>query len=132
MMTTGIETKRKPPARRAAAETGTLSADELQKLDALWRASNYLSVGQIYLLDNPLLREPLKREHVKACWFMPNFQNPLGALMPVEQKKRLVRMLARNEIPLIEDDVYGELYFGLRRPPPAKAFDEEGWVMHCS
>ena len=45
--------------------TGPLSADELRKLDAYWRASNYLSVGQIYLLDNPLLKEPLKREHIK-------------------------------------------------------------------
>jgi hypothetical protein len=42
-----------------------LSADELRKLDALWRASNYLSVGQIYLLDNPLLTKPLAREHIK-------------------------------------------------------------------
>src|SRR5246500_1531367 len=37
----------------------------LSQIDAYWRASNYLSVGQIYLLDNPLLKEPLKREHVK-------------------------------------------------------------------
>ncbi len=43
----------------------TLSADELRRMDALWRAANYLSVGQIYLLDNPLLRSPLKRAHVK-------------------------------------------------------------------
>jgi len=42
-----------------------LSKPELQKLDALWRASNYLSLGQIYLLDNPLLRKPLERAHVK-------------------------------------------------------------------
>jgi xylulose-5-phosphate/fructose-6-phosphate phosphoketolase len=42
-----------------------LSANELRKIDAWWRAANYLSVGQIYLLDNPLLREPLKREHIK-------------------------------------------------------------------
>lgn len=42
-----------------------LSRDELRKIDAYWRASNYLSVGQIYLLDNPLLRKPLKREHIK-------------------------------------------------------------------
>src|SRR4051794_15003668 len=42
-----------------------LDADELRLLDAYWRASNYLSVGQIYLLDNPLLREPLRPEHVK-------------------------------------------------------------------
>jgi xylulose-5-phosphate/fructose-6-phosphate phosphoketolase len=42
-----------------------LSNEELQKIDAYWRAANYLSVGQIYLLDNPLLREPLRVEHVK-------------------------------------------------------------------
>jgi len=45
--------------------TTSLSTDLLRKMDAYWRATNYLSVGQIYLLDNPLLREPLKREHVK-------------------------------------------------------------------
>ena len=39
--------------------------DLLRKMDAYWRAANYLSVGQIYLYDNPLLREPLKLEHVK-------------------------------------------------------------------
>src|SRR5947209_2609513 len=43
----------------------TLSAEELRKMDAYWRAANYLSVGQIYLFANPLLREPLKLEHVK-------------------------------------------------------------------
>jgi len=42
-----------------------LSADELRRIDAWWRAANYLSVGQIYLLDNPLLREPLTLEHIK-------------------------------------------------------------------
>jgi xylulose-5-phosphate/fructose-6-phosphate phosphoketolase len=43
----------------------SLSAQELRTMDAYWRASNYLSVGQIYLLDNPLLKEPLRREHIK-------------------------------------------------------------------
>jgi xylulose-5-phosphate/fructose-6-phosphate phosphoketolase len=43
----------------------TLSADMLTRMDAWWRAANYLSVGQIYLLANPLLREPLSIEHVK-------------------------------------------------------------------
>src|SRR6266536_247515 len=43
----------------------TLTDAELRLLDAYWRAANYLSVGQVYLLDNPLLREPLLREHVK-------------------------------------------------------------------
>ena len=51
--------------RAPASGRGPLSEAVLHKLDALWRASNYLSVGQIYLLDNPLLREPLPREHVK-------------------------------------------------------------------
>ena len=45
--------------------TKTLSTELLQKMNAYWRAANYLSVGQIYLYDNPLLREPLKLEHVK-------------------------------------------------------------------
>src|SRR5271168_3846416 len=48
-----------------AAAASPLSAEELRKMDAYWRASNYLSVGQIYLLDNPLLKETLKREHIK-------------------------------------------------------------------
>jgi xylulose-5-phosphate/fructose-6-phosphate phosphoketolase len=48
-----------------AAATGPLTAEELRLLDAYWRAANYLSVGQIYLLDNPLLREPLHPEHIK-------------------------------------------------------------------
>jgi xylulose-5-phosphate/fructose-6-phosphate phosphoketolase len=45
--------------------TEPLSADELRRLDMWWRAANYLSVGQIYLLDNPLLQQPLAREHIK-------------------------------------------------------------------
>ena len=53
------------PSGDFRGEESPLSPDELRKLDAYWRAANYLSVGQIYLLDNPLLREPLKREHIK-------------------------------------------------------------------
>ncbi|MDQ0038616.1 DNA-binding transcriptional MocR family regulator [Variovorax boronicumulans] len=72
-------------------------------------------------------------EHpVKACWFMPTFQNPMGCTMSDAAKERLVGMLATRAIPLIEDDVYGELAHGARRPPPAKAWDRAGWVLHCS
>ncbi len=42
-----------------------LTPDELTRIDAYWRAANYLSVGQIYLFDNPLLKEPLQKEHIK-------------------------------------------------------------------
>jgi DNA-binding transcriptional MocR family regulator len=78
------------------------------------------------------LAAALQRQDVKACWFMPSLQNPLGASMPPENKKALVELLARHQVPLIEDDVYAELYFGVRRPAPAKSFDRQGWVLHCS
>src|SRR6186713_3720723 len=51
--------------KQTQGSVGPLAADELGLLDAYWRAANYLSVGQIYLLANPLLREPLRPEHVK-------------------------------------------------------------------
>ena len=59
------DVKRKTPDSSKASAAAPLSAEELRKMDAYWRASNYPSVGQIYLLDNPLLRETLKREHIK-------------------------------------------------------------------
>src|SRR5437763_6681288 len=65
MTPTSTEVKRKTVDGYKTAAAQPLSAEELRKLDAYWRASNYLSVGQIYLLDNPLLKEPLKREHIK-------------------------------------------------------------------
>jgi DNA-binding transcriptional MocR family regulator len=51
--------------------------------------------------------------------------------MPDEKKQQLVKMLAARKIPLIEDDLYGNLTFGPTRPKVAKAFDEDGWVMLC-
>jgi xylulose-5-phosphate/fructose-6-phosphate phosphoketolase len=53
------------PAEVKSASRSPLSPDELRKIDAYWRAANYLSVGQIYLYENPLLTEPLKPEHIK-------------------------------------------------------------------
>lgn len=67
-----------------------------------------------------------------ACWFMTNYQHPLGALMPDDKKRELVRLLARHEVPLIEDDVYAELYHGDKPPVSAKSFDRRGLVLHCS
>jgi xylulose-5-phosphate/fructose-6-phosphate phosphoketolase len=54
-----------PTAQPATAEHATLTRDDLRRIDAYWRAANYLSVAQIYLRGNPLVREPLKLEHVK-------------------------------------------------------------------
>ena len=50
----------KPTVGRSNPEGCPLTEEELQRMDAYWRAANYLSVGQIYLYDNPLLREPLR------------------------------------------------------------------------
>lgn len=83
-------------------------------------------------MDLDALAGLLRRYPVRACCLMTTFQNPLGALMPDEKKNRLVRLLATHEIPLIEDDVYSELYFGTQRPRPAKAFDHKGMVLHCN
>ncbi|HKY93413.1 MAG TPA: PLP-dependent aminotransferase family protein [Nevskiaceae bacterium] len=82
-------------------------------------------------VDVDALAALLARQRPAACWLMPTFQNPLGALMPPAAKRALVELLARHRVPLIEDDVYGELYYGERRPPPAKAFDRTGNVLHC-
>jgi xylulose-5-phosphate/fructose-6-phosphate phosphoketolase len=54
-----------PGPTEVGAQEGPLESEELRLLDAYWRAANYLSVGQIYLLDNPLLRRPLEPEHTK-------------------------------------------------------------------
>ena len=83
-------------------------------------------------VDPDALARVLERHRVAACWLMPNFQNPLGSLMPEERKRALVARLAQHGVPLIEDDVYGELHHGSRRPLPAKAFDAAGEVLHCT
>jgi DNA-binding transcriptional MocR family regulator len=80
----------------------------------------------------PALAKILRKHPVKVCWLMTNFQNPLGFLMAEEKKKELVKLLVRHDVPLIEDDVYEELYFGRDKPKPAKAFDVRGMVLHCS
>jgi DNA-binding transcriptional MocR family regulator len=74
----------------------------------------------------------LDHNDVRACLVVSNFNNPLGSTIPEENKRALVEMLAQRDIPLIEDDIYGELYFGTERPKVAKAFDEAGNVMLCS
>jgi DNA-binding transcriptional MocR family regulator len=82
--------------------------------------------------DLEYLEHALETVPVKACLFVPNFSNPVGALMPEYRKKQLVDMLAARQIPLIEDDIYGEMYFGSTRPKTCKSFDKNGLVMLCS
>ena len=64
-MTPPAHNFREEDAESQETAPGPLSADEQRKMNAYWRAANYLSIGQIYLMDNPLLQEPLTRRHVK-------------------------------------------------------------------
>ncbi|WP_082216430.1 aminotransferase-like domain-containing protein [Dyadobacter psychrophilus] len=82
--------------------------------------------------DIDFLEKALDSVPIKACLFVTNFSNPTGALMPDNRKKQLVEMLAAREIPMIEDDIYGEMYFGKSRPKTCKSFDKKGLVMLCS
>lgn len=83
-------------------------------------------------LDIEYLEQSIPRFNIKACLVVNNFNNPLGSCMPDERKKYLVEMLAKKNLPLIEDDIYGELYFGRTRPKTCKTFDKKGLVLHCA
>jgi DNA-binding transcriptional MocR family regulator len=83
-------------------------------------------------IDLAALEAAFVRHKPKACWVMTNFQNPLGSAMDGDRKRALVELVTRYQIPLIEDDVYNELYFDGHRPALTKTFDAEGWVLHCS
>jgi DNA-binding transcriptional MocR family regulator len=78
------------------------------------------------------LEDAIKKVKLAACLFVTNFTNPQGSLMPDENKKELVKLLATHSIPLIEDDIYGDLYFGKTRPRTCKSYDKKGLVMLCS
>ncbi len=73
----------------------------------------------------------IRHNPVSACITIANFNNPLGSLMPDDKKRDMVRLLAKHDIPLIEDDVYGDLAYGPVRPTSTKAFDEKGLVLYC-
>jgi DNA-binding transcriptional MocR family regulator len=81
--------------------------------------------------DMEALAQALDRRPIRACWFMTSFQNPTGATLSDTKKQALVELLAKYEVPLIEDDVYSELRFGLAPIRPAKFFDRRGLVLHC-
>ncbi len=71
-------------------------------------------------LDLDALSDALDNQPIRACWFMTNFQNPTGVTMSVEKKKALVELLARLQVPLIEDDVMANcISIRSTLPPPS-------------
>ena len=83
-------------------------------------------------LDLEYLEKAMKTVQIKACLFVTNFSNPSGSDMSAERKKQLVDLLSEKEIPLIEDNIYGEMYFGKTRPVTCKSYDTKGLVLMCS
>jgi DNA-binding transcriptional MocR family regulator len=74
----------------------------------------------------------IEHNPIRAVIVISNFNNPLGSQIPDERKKALVDLLAKHDIPLVENDVSGELYFGEKRPLVCKAFDTKGLVILLS
>jgi len=83
-------------------------------------------------VDMDAFKKVLQQTKLAACLFVSNFNNPFGSLMPDENKKEAVRLLQHYNVPLIEDDIYGDIYFGDRRPSCCKSYDESGLVLLCS
>ncbi|MFV2015251.1 MAG: PLP-dependent aminotransferase family protein, partial [Candidatus Heimdallarchaeota archaeon] len=78
------------------------------------------------------LEEKFKTRNIKACIFTANFQNPLGFFMSEKSKMKLVALGDKYQVPLIEDDIFGECHYGNKPTRPAKYYDNTGNVMLCS
>ena len=78
------------------------------------------------------LEYALDHQKVSACLVTPSFSNPMGSLMSDQCRQRLLELMTRHGVPLIEDDIYGDLAHGSQRPRALKAFDRDGTVILCS
>jgi DNA-binding transcriptional MocR family regulator len=123
---------------RAVANPGDTIAIESPTYFGILQLIESLGMRALELPTHPrdgvcldALEHALEHHPIKACLFVLNFNNPLGSCMPDENKARLVEMLASREIPLIENDIYGDLAFDAVRPRTAKSFDRHGLVLLC-
>jgi DNA-binding transcriptional MocR family regulator len=124
---------------RAVTKPGDTVAVETPTYFGIYQVIESLGLKVVEIATDPetgvdvdCLERMIKKFPVKACLFVPNYNNPLGSCMPDENKKKLVDLISKHNIPLIEDDIYGELYFGKTRPKTCRFFDKKGLVMHCS
>lgn len=78
------------------------------------------------------LEEALQTQKISACVLVANFSNPLGSCMSDAKKKHVIELINRHNVPLIEDDIYGDLNFLGNRPKAIKSFDSKGLVIYCS
>ncbi|MBB6330322.1 DNA-binding transcriptional MocR family regulator [Chryseobacterium sediminis] len=78
------------------------------------------------------LEEICSSQTISACLLISNFNNPNGITLNNEQKSAIVAFAEKMQVPVIEDDIYGDLHFQAQRPTTIKSYDEHGWVMLCS
>ncbi len=121
----------------ALGKPGDTIAIESPCYPGILQLANGLGLKVLELPTHPLTGieiDALKKAipKINLCLLIPNYNAPLGSLMSDENKKEVVKLLSENNIPLIEDDVYGDLYFGSNRPKCCKSFDKEGNVLYCS
>jgi DNA-binding transcriptional MocR family regulator len=123
---------------QAVAKPGDLIAVETPTFYAMLHAVERMGMRAVEVktdartgIDLDALAAVLREQPIAACMLMPNFQNPLGFQMPDENKRRLVELLSERDIPVIENDVYSELYFGDSCPSSLKSYDKKGLVLHC-
>lgn len=126
-------------ALRAVTRPGDIVVVESPSFPGILQALEVVGLRVIEVPTHPAeglslegLELALEQWPVKACVVVPNHSNPMGARMPDIRKQQLVRMLEHAAVPLIEDDIYGDLYHSGERPRPAKAFDRTGNVIYCS
>ncbi len=118
----------------AVTKPGDWVAVESPVYFGILQAIQLLGLKVVEIPTHPILGvdlEALKKvlPKLSACCFVTNFNNPLGFQMPDKNKKELVRLITEYNVPLIEDDIYGNVYFGSERPKPCKFYDEAGLVM---
>jgi DNA-binding transcriptional MocR family regulator len=105
---------------------GLLQAIEHLRLKVV-EVPNHPGVG----IDADAVRNIARTTRIAAAVLMPNFNNPTGTLTSDEAKRDIVATLTGSEIPIIEDDIYGDLHYGSVRPTSMRAFDESGLVISC-
>jgi len=119
------------PGDTIAVETPT-NFGFLQLLQELGLLVMEVPADPRYGVDLEEMENIFRRNRIKACLLIPNFHNPMGALMPDDHKLRLIELINEYEIPVIEDDISSELHFGRKRPMPLKSFDKKDLVLTCS
>ena len=83
-------------------------------------------------IDVEILKTALEQNPIKAIFVNSNCNNPLGSIIPEAKKKMLAELTEKYNVPLIEDDSIGDLYFGRIRPGTIKSYDKKGLVLYCS